>query len=79
MFPDLQSVLRLDQNQFGSGGSTRINVVEEEDQLGQVVLHHFVSLAIGRQMKVVIVGIENTFGHYNGAGYIIIFPEKWSL
>jgi 16S rRNA C1402 N4-methylase RsmH len=66
MFPDLQSVLRLDQQDHFQG--VRVHVVEEEDQLGAFVIHHLVSLALKKQSKVVLVGFENTFGHYNGVG-----------
>lgn len=65
MFGDLQSALRLDQ---ASMKRLFVHVVEEEDQLGSFILHHFINLGVKRQAKVILIGFENTFGHYNGVG-----------
>ena len=65
MFPDLQSVLRLEETPLKG---KFIHICEEEDQLGAFLLHHFIHLGIKRNAKILLVGIENSFGHYNGIG-----------
>ncbi len=63
MFPEFQSVLRLDQvpltGQF-------VNICEEDDQLGLFAIHHFLHLAIKDGKKILLIGLENSFGHFNG-------------
>lgn len=65
MFMDLQSVLRLEETPLEG---KFIHICEEEDQLGMFLLHHFIHLGIKRNTKILIIGIENSFGHYNGVG-----------
>jgi len=62
---DLQSVLRLEETPLEG---KFIHICEEEDQLGMFLLHHFIHLGIKRNAKILIIGIENSFGHYNGVG-----------
>lgn len=65
MFIDLQTALRLDEVDF-SGGI--VHIVEEDDNLASFLIHHFIHLGIHKKSKVIIVGFENTLGHYNGIG-----------
>ena len=65
MYMELQSVLRLKETPLEG---KFIHICEEEDHIGTFLLHHFIHLGIKRQSKILLVGIENSFGHYNGVG-----------
>ena len=65
MFSDLQTILRLDGSEISG---KFVHLVEEDDNLANFLVHHFVNLGLKQGKKVVIVGLENTFGHYNAVG-----------
>ena len=69
MFESLHSALRMDELQVQN---KNIHIIEEEDLLGSFVISHFIHWSILRQSgPTVLIGFENTFGHYNGIGYEI--------
>jgi len=63
MFESVHSALRMDRIPFQS---KFIHLVEEEDLLGTFLTYHFLHLALRQSSNVTLVGLENTFGHYNG-------------
>jgi len=62
MFPQLSSCL-------GAAESSKVVTVAElaPDKAG-FVLHHFISRSLKSGQKVVIVGLEHSFGHYHSIG-----------
>ena len=62
MFPQLSSCL-------GKAESSKVVTVSElaPDKAG-FVLHHFISRWLKTGQKVVIVGLEHSFGHYHSVG-----------
>ena len=65
MLVDLHSVLRLDEKPLNG---QCVLICEEEDQLGAFLLHHFLHLGTRLENKVILFGIESSFGHFNGVG-----------
>ena len=65
MFSEVQTALRLDENDLQG---KFVYIVEEDDHLASFLIHHFIHMGIQKKTKVVIVGLENTFGHYNSVG-----------
>ena len=63
MFESVHAALRMDRiplnNKF-------IHIIEEEDLLGAFLVNHFLHLALRQSSHVILVGLENTFGHYKG-------------
>ena len=55
MFPDLQSVLRLEETPLKG---KFIHICEEEDQLGAFLLHHFTSSALSFMCLEILIQIE---------------------
>ena len=65
MFENLHTALRMDNVQLRR---KIIHIVEEEDLLGAFMINHFIHLALHQNSRIVLVGLENTFGHYNSVG-----------
>ena len=65
MFESLHSALRMDGLQQHN---KNIHIVEEEDLLGSFIISHFLQASIAQRSRVILIGFENTFGHYNGIG-----------
>ena len=65
MFLEVQTALKLDQHStFGK----RINLVEEESDLGGFLVHHFIASALKSDRNLVLLGLDQTLGHYHGVG-----------
>ncbi len=62
MFPELHSKLGMNSEEVDVGF---VNVLEEEDQLGAFLVHHFLSLSLRSDRSVVMVGVEQSLGHYH--------------
>ena len=65
MFLEVHSALKLDQHPVAG---KLVNLVEEEGDLGGFLVHHFVSDAVKSNATVVLVGMDQTLGHYHGVG-----------
>jgi len=65
MFPEVNSALKLDQHPVAG---KRINIVEEDVDLGGFLIHHFVSGAVQSDSDILLIGIDQTLGHYHGVG-----------
>ena len=62
MFPQLSSCLGKAEN------SKVVTVSELAPDKAGFVLHHFISRWLKTGQKVVIVGLEHSFGHYHSVG-----------
>ena len=65
MFIEIQSALRLDKHSIEN---KRINIVQEPSTDASFLLHHFVSLAVKSNCNILIISLEQTFGHFYGIG-----------
>jgi len=65
MFPEVHSALKLDQHPVAG---KRINIVEEDVDMAGFLVHHFVSHAVKSGSDVLLVGLDQTLGHYTGIG-----------
>ncbi len=70
MFPELHAKLGIDGAADGDGDGdddavSFVNVLEEEDQCGAFLIHHFLSHSLREDRSVVLVGAEQSMGHYH--------------
>ena len=65
MFSEVHSALKLDQHPVAG---KLVNLVEEKGDLGGFLIHHFVADAVKSEGNVVLVGLEQTLGHYHSVG-----------
>lgn len=65
MFPDVHSVLKLDQRDLRG---VTVNILEEREQSGSFLIHHFLSHGLKSGKNVLFLGLEQSFGHYHVAG-----------
>ena len=65
MFLEVHSALRLESlDQRVDAGNSLVSIVEEEDQLGAFLIHHFLGASLKSKRKVIFVGLEQSLGHY---------------
>ncbi len=64
MFPDFHAKMRLE----GNHGALFVNILEESDQCGAFLIHHFLSHSLKEDKSVVFVGVEQSVGHYHAVG-----------
>ena len=65
MFPELHAVLKLDQKDLHG---TYVNVLEEAEQSGSFLVHHFLSHSLKSGKSIVFLGLEHSLGHYHAVG-----------
>ena len=65
MFPEVHSVLKLDQK--GLRGFF-VNILEESEQCGSFLIHHFLSHGLKSGKSVLFLGLEQSLGHYHAVG-----------
>ena len=65
MFPEVHAALKLDQHDVVG---KRIHLVEEDSDMGGFLLHHFISTAVKSESNIVLIGLDQTLGHYHGVG-----------
>ena len=65
MFPELHAVLKLDQKDLHG---TYVNVLEETEQSGSFLVHHFLSHSLKSGKSIVFLGLEHSLGHYHAVG-----------
>ena len=64
MFPDVHSTLGLDS----VSGGCFVNIIEDCDQLGHFMVHHFITEGLKSQKLVIVIGLEQTIGHFHAIG-----------
>jgi KaiC/GvpD/RAD55 family RecA-like ATPase len=62
MFAELHPALKLDQKQLSG---QVVTIVEDEDQLGTFLLHHFLSSTLRSDSSILFLGLSQTFGFYH--------------
>ena len=65
MLTGLHSVLKLETLECDG---KMVHICEEEDQQGAFIIHHFLQMAIKKKTKAIVIGLESSFGHFNGIG-----------
>lgn len=65
MQSQVMSVLRLDETSLHG---KLVHVCEEDDMMGMFLLHNFIHLAAEKSEKILLIGMENSFGHFNSVG-----------
>ena len=64
MFAQVHSALRLDNIWTANGNPRLTTIVEDDDDLGSFLLHHFLAASIKGQRKVLLIGLDQSLGHY---------------
>ena len=62
MFPQLSGALGEAE------GSSMVAILEDNSDMGAFVIHHFISRAVKKGQKLLLVGLEQSFGHFHSVG-----------
>ena len=62
MFPQLSGAMGEAE------GSPMVAILEDNSDMGAFVIHHFISRAIKKGQKLLLVGLEQSFGHFHSVG-----------
>ena len=45
-----------------------VAILEDNSDMGAFVIHHFISRAVKKGQKLLLVGLEQSFGHFHSVG-----------
>ena len=62
MFPQLSGALGEAED------SPLVTILEDTSDMGAFVIHHFISNAVKKGQKMLLVGLEQSFGHFHSVG-----------
>ena len=62
MFPQLSGALGTAED------SLLVTILEDTSDMGAFVIHHFISKAVKKGQKMLLVGLEQSFGHFHSVG-----------
>ena len=62
MFPQLSGAMGEAED------SSMVAILEDNSDMGAFVIHHFISRAVKKSQKLLLVGLEQSFGHFHSVG-----------
>jgi len=62
MFPQLSGAMGEAED------SSMVTILEDNSDMGAFVIHHFISRAVKKNQKLLLVGLEQSFGHFHSVG-----------
>ena len=62
MFPQLSGAMGEAED------SSMVAILEDNSDMGAFVIHHFISRAVKKGEKLLLVGLEQSFGHFHSVG-----------
>lgn len=62
MFPQLSGAMGEAEE------SSMVAILEDNSDMGAFVIHHFISRAVKKGQKLLLVGLEQSFGHFHSIG-----------